>query len=102
MVVWATLLEKHRCGLLRSSMITINGWIHQEVEVVHLVTPQLFDPPVDLIGLIPSGHGVHDADGKSGRFYTSRWNRSEGQAEADCPSRFVHVGPSESGSRNLQ
>ncbi|KQV83532.1 error-prone DNA polymerase [Rhizobium sp. Root1220] len=73
-VVWPSLFEKRRQVVLGSSMMAINGRIHREGDVVHLVAQQLFDLSDDLSALadrdgdfkLPTGRGDEFAHGSPG------------------------------------
>jgi error-prone DNA polymerase len=70
-VVWPKLFERQRRLVLSSSMLTINGRIQREGDVVHLVAQRLFDLSEDLGRLgerdvqfpLPHGRGDEFARG---------------------------------------
>ncbi|WP_313666012.1 error-prone DNA polymerase [Shinella sp.] len=86
-VVWPTLFERQRRLVLSASMLSINGKIQREGDVVHLVAQRLFDLSDDLGGLGERGEDFPLPHGRGDEF--ARGNGAPDSRERPKPAAPV-------------
>jgi error-prone DNA polymerase len=69
LVIWPSLDERQRRIILTAGMITVNGRIQREGEVVHLVANHLTDLSADLAGVGDQDDGLQLPHGRGDEFH---------------------------------